>query len=814
VKSVTVELGGTLVLNASTTFNVNGDEAIFDGTLTAADNSTLALLGTAATILESTGGPLNLFDLTVNTPAGTLTDATIAMRGTLSLQDGDFDASLGSVTLLSTETATARLGPVGTGASYTGTTLTIQRYIPAGSTSWRFLGSPVTGNTIANWQDDFFTAGYPGSAYPIFLDPPVTGDLWPSIRQYDETVTDADVNAGLIGVESQNTVLAAGKGFAAWSGDNFVNTLEFTIDMTGEPRVANTPITLPMTWTNTGVPTSDGFNLVSNPVASPIDFTLINRGANVNNQYWIFDPAIGNNRVWSNGFGSGGANGIIQSSQGFWLKANGPAFATSVSEDDKVLAPTGGVFGGNEQPNVPMLRLFLTNDQNGFSDESIVVFEQGSPAYDVIDAQKLVFAHPQAPQLATRSAEGTDLSIDFYGAYSTAISIPVTVKAGVSGTYTLSAGLSGITGLSCLSIEDLSTGTITPLVDGASYSFTLEAAAAPEARFILHGSAPVPFYAQDATCGAEDNGQATVVVENGPMDITWTDAFGNVLLQQTGIEAGTATFAGLGAGNYMVRVSTSEACGELTTEFTIAQPFVLEAAVEDLAMTSCPNTTDGLLGVLVMGGVAPYSYAWSNGATSEDLLAAAGDYSLTVTDANGCTWTSDLLSIEAGEGPVAGISAESTVLVNSPLSFTSTTALAETWAWEFGDGATSTEANPTHTYTEPGTYTVTLTVSYGDCMDVTTFDVSVELSTSVSSVSSSQPVKAWVNGEQFVVEHSFAGPVNVELLDATGHLHLQRMAGSGAGRILLPASGLSTGIWFVRVISAGEQHTLRVPLLR
>ena len=107
----------------------------------------------------------------MNTPAGTLTDATIAMRGTLSLQDGDFDASLGSVTLLSTETATARLGPVGAGASYTGATLTVQRYIPAGKTNWRFLGSPVTGNTMDDWQDDFITAGYPGSAYPIFRPP-------------------------------------------------------------------------------------------------------------------------------------------------------------------------------------------------------------------------------------------------------------------------------------------------------------------------------------------------------------------------------------------------------------------------------------------------------------------------------------------------------------------------------------------------------------------------------------------------------------------------------------------------------------------
>lgn len=38
--------------------------------------------------------------------------------------------------------------------------------------------------------------------------------------------------------------------------------------------------------------------------------------------------------------------------------------------------------------------------------------------------------------------------------------------------------------------------------------------------------------------------------------------------------------------------------------------------------------------------------------------------------------------------------------VNSPTS----------WKWDFGDGKTSTAKNPTHTYTKPGKYTVTLTV--------------------------------------------------------------------------------------------------------
>ncbi|HRP83001.1 MAG TPA: hypothetical protein PLY76_13995, partial [Flavobacteriales bacterium] len=129
VKNLTVNAGGTLALGSATTLTVHGDEAIFDGALTAANTSTLALAGADATILESTGGTLSLWNLTVSTPQGTLTDATLNIRGTLQLDAGDFDASLGNVTLTSTASGTGRLGPVGANADYIGN-LTVQRFIP------------------------------------------------------------------------------------------------------------------------------------------------------------------------------------------------------------------------------------------------------------------------------------------------------------------------------------------------------------------------------------------------------------------------------------------------------------------------------------------------------------------------------------------------------------------------------------------------------------------------------------------------------------------------------------------------------------
>ncbi|MEO8589463.1 MAG: PKD domain-containing protein [Flavobacteriales bacterium] len=813
VKDLSVDAGGTLVLNASTILDVKGSAATINGTITANDNSTFSITEATASTL-AIAGTASFFDLTA-APATSLTVTGGAdIRGTLQLTDGVFNATGATVTLRSTATYAGRLGPVAATASYTGN-LKVERYIPGGATNWRLLGSPVAGATVNGWQDDFFTAGYPGSQYPNFYDPPGSGIFWPSIRWYDEPNGGPLVNDGLVGVSSNAQALSQGQGFAAWSGDNLGGTAPFMTELTGNPHVANTPIVLPVTYTNTGVGNTDGWNLVSNPVASPILFNSIVRNGSVADFVTYYNPAAGNTAVYDISLNSGtnGATNVIQSSQGFFVKTTGTAPSATVNEAAKTAGNGGGFFGGDEETVSGALHLKVTSAINEYNDETVVVFSAGTPAVDGEDALKYIFAIPAAPQIATIGGNNELIAINAYGAYTTAISIPVMVDAGVSGTYTVTATGIETLGLTCLSIEDLLTGSVTPLIEGATYSFEMDAAAdAGVPRLVLHATAPLAFAATDATCGGMANGQATVTVSEGPQDVSWTDGVGTVLLQQNAI-TGDATFGGLAAGTYAVHVGTSGVCGELVNEFTIDAPFVLEGATVGNTPTTCADTEDGSVDVLVMGGVEPYTYAWSNGADTEDLTAGAGTYTLTVTDANNCEWSSDVYTIDAG-GAVAGFTVEnSNVLVNADVLFTNTSTPDAEYFWEFGDGDTSASVDPIHAYAMPGVYTVTLTVTSGDCIAVTAFDVTVEMNTGIST-GQTAGLSAWTSANGFVVEHNFNQRVLIEVLDATGRLQATRQVAGTPGRVILSTEGLSTGIWFVRVTSGGTQQTFRLPLLR
>jgi PKD repeat protein len=126
------------------------------------------------------------------------------------------------------------------------------------------------------------------------------------------------------------------------------------------------------------------------------------------------------------------------------------------------------------------------------------------------------------------------------------------------------------------------------------------------------------------------------------------------------------------------------------------------------------NMSDGAVSLSVTGGTTPYTYLWSNAANTSSLSSlSAGYYNYTVTDANNCIVTGSAnLScaiIDSCNANFSWSANGNTAWFNNTTGSDSATAV---FTWNFGDNTSYTGANPwTHTYAQPGTYWVYLTVT-------------------------------------------------------------------------------------------------------
>ena len=806
VKDLSVETGGALQLQGAD-WSIHGQRLVNDGTI-GSSTGIIRLVSDQASSISGSGN-YDLYNLRLFTPAGTVASSNITIRGTLGLEEGILDASAANITLISNSAGTGRIGRVGVGADYIGE-VTAQRYIPAGNTNWRFLGSPVAAATVQHWHDDFFTAGYPGSAYPNFYSPPGSGIHWPSVRWYDETDPGALENDGLTGVTS-TMALATGQGFAAWCGTNFTTTNAFTIDLKGAPHIAHAPITLPMSYTNTGNPIADGYNLVSNPLPSPISFSEVVRGADVPNAYWIYDPISGNNASWNGIVGTNGANGIIQSSQAFWLKANGPATTTTIGENAKVNNNTGGVFG-SEVNNMAMMRLKVTDAQTEFGDETLIVFGMGSPEMDELDVTKMAFGHASAPRIASKLDQGAALSINMFGMPATAVEIPIDVTVPVTGVYTIKAtSLEALTGLTCVKLKDNLTGEEYELNEGSEFNFTIEAGSNEQARFVVKMATPIQRHIDHVSCNGLSDGAITITILDGEADLTLMDVFAGVLDQGSGSEV---TFDSLAAGEYMISLDNYAGCGELIGNYQINEPMPIEAEFTS-TNTAC-GETNGTLVPQVYGGTAPFNFNWDNGSTEEVLEAAAGEYALTVTDSHGCSITTDPQVIASDPAPTAAFEpADEEIHVGQPASFLNYSINADEYEWDMGDGTIINAPEVTYSFGVPGPRTITLKAINGACWHTTAQQIMVIGAIGMNEISASE-LQIWHDGSNINIDHTIdAGDLlKVELLDATGRIHNTMNAPAVPGIISLPGSDLVSGVWFVRISNAAEQFTSRIVITR
>ena len=146
---------------------------------------------------------------------------------------------------------------------------------------------------------------------------------------------------------------------------------------------------------------------------------------------------------------------------------------------------------------------------------------------------------------------------------------------------------------------------------------------------VINSNQPTVIINEDAqiSCNGESDASISAIVSGGTpiISYSWDDA-----ANQT-----TATATGLGAGTYTVTVQDGANCLETNT-ITIIEPAQLGSSYGINGNTATPS--NGVITVVTNGGTPPYSYDWDNGATTaiNDGL-FQGDYTLTLSDANGCT---------------------------------------------------------------------------------------------------------------------------------------------------------------------------------
>ena len=148
------------------------------------------------------------------------------------------------------------------------------------------------------------------------------------------------------------------------------------------------------------------------------------------------------------------------------------------------------------------------------------------------------------------------------------------------------------------------------------------------------------------------------------------------------------------------------------------------------------------------------------------------------------------------------------------LTFTDASVGATSWLWDFGDGNTSTEQNPVHTYAGNGTYTITLTVNGGSCSSSQTW----ELGVGIDDVPSSSGFAIAPNPATDLLAITLNAPASdntsIQVNDAQGRLVLTATVRAGAQRAELDLAALASGTYQVNLRGEHDIATRRLVVAR
>lgn len=170
---------------------------------------------------------------------------------------------------------------------------------------------------------------------------------------------------------------------------------------------------------------------------------------------------------------------------------------------------------------------------------------------------------------------------------------------------------------------------------------------------------------------------------------------------------------GLSANTYTLEVTDSNGC-KSSIQFVISEPSLISIATSSTDITSCYGASEGTAIVSASGGTPVYSYKWSNGVTSSEIInLKAGVYFVTVTDANGCSINNTItifepLQLIANAGTDSSICQEDSVSIGGTPAASGGTG-AYTYQWLPATYLTSiTNSNPTAFPITTTTYSITV----------------------------------------------------------------------------------------------------------
>ena len=209
----------------------------------------------------------------------------------------------------------------------------------------------------------------------------------------------------------------------------------------------------------------------------------------------------------------------------------------------------------------------------------------------------------------------------------------------------------------------------------------------------------------DALCFGACNGDATAYTNSGTPGYSY---LWNTVPPQL-----TATATSLCAGTYSVAVTDANGCTGTTLAIVSEPQPVVTTASNNVSI--CTGQSTPLLAASV-GGTPGYNYTWNPGSISGSSISVSPSsttlYIVSTTDMNGCVAADDSVLVTVNPLPLVLFTPDVTSGC-SPVcvSFTNQTLNPVSSTWNFGDFTSSTTTNPTHCFSTPGVYDVTLRVT-------------------------------------------------------------------------------------------------------